>query len=268
MQVKINMLSNRKGSNPGGECIIETPRQRFQAYLKYCYGSRVPYGSPFKAENQPIYEAITFTLARELGLKTVNYYILMGTGNEIKFENQIPLEKDHFGRKLYFVSKMVPQPPVSISEERMKKEGTALTKEKPYLESLLISDVIGKKQNYCFGEGEDRPKYIDLGCSFVHAVGGFLNQPNKLKIHDSKETKRSLRRLSTKHIIGADDQRIINLEILANFLTNMAIPVINTKQIIHIREVLEPEEVEAIQAYTIQGLIDSLPAYEKAGLLI
>ena len=55
--------------------------------------------------------------------------------------------------------------------------------EKVYLDSLGISDVIRKRQNYMVlpKNGEFEVSYIDLGCSFVYATDGIIRLPHSLE---------------------------------------------------------------------------------------
>ena len=169
-QSKVLIESSRKGSNPGGFCTYTDERRTFPGYFKYCTGARLPHSSYLKPEHQPIYEAVTFELARRLGLKTPNFFVLLNNkGNLIFDESNKSLLNGHSGRFCYFFSEKIDEP---HNVQDLDKIGNKLVgDEKVYLDSLGISDVIGKRQNYMVlpKNGEFEVSYIDLGCSFVYA---------------------------------------------------------------------------------------------------
>ena len=74
----LRVLSEQKGSNPGGFCIYKNGKTSFKGYFKYCVGSKISHEhSALRAEHQPFYEAITFEFAKRLGLKTPSFFVLL-----------------------------------------------------------------------------------------------------------------------------------------------------------------------------------------------
>src|SRR3989338_6666072 len=85
--IVIDVTSGPRGSNPGGTCMICSKEYSFEGYFKYCYGARIQGTSSFCASHQPIYEATTFQLVRELGLKTTDFYVLLNRDKQVQFHN-------------------------------------------------------------------------------------------------------------------------------------------------------------------------------------
>jgi len=269
MTFDIEVTSEKKGSNPGGRCTVLGVRPSFPGYFKFCYGSKI-HGRDncLTAQHQPIYEAITFELARKLGLKTANFYVLLNGNNDIKFTGwRQHGQNDPSGRKMYCLSRIFnpygkpknPQGDIEVIE-----------REKPYLGSLLIADVVGKKQNYIFSEGFGGGvvTYLDLGCSFVHAVGGFLEQPNRLRPVSKDEVKRMKKELKGKTIIAADNTNFVNLEYLIDEFDDLSVPTMNPCGRERARNLLSSAEMDEIRGLMVQGLDQGLRDYGKSGLLI
>ena len=117
--MRVDILSERKGSNPGGVCQAHDNGFSIRGYFKYCHGSRIAGKSSFVPQHQPIYEAMTFEMARRLGLDTVDYFVLLNEGSrvsrrsrDIQFSGWKDYNFSHnpSGRLFYFMSKMESAP--------------------------------------------------------------------------------------------------------------------------------------------------------------
>lgn len=271
MATVVDVKSSRKGGNPGGKCTVKSNVGTFDAYYKFCYGSKINSPTSFKAGHQPVYEAVTFTLANILGLDTPQTYVLYNQNRDVVFSNwrnHVDTEAPHdpSGRPCYFVSKLVHQPmnhgidPACIN---------LLERHRPYLESLLIADIINIGQNYAFYKdasfGQGAIKFLDLGCSFVHAKQGFLLQPNKLRIREG-DLSSYLKRLNKYHLLTVDDS-LINIGQLIETIPKLFIPTLNTPTALHLNELLSNEEVLDIQKLVAQGFMDSFPLLTERDLI-
>jgi len=267
----LEVLSGQKGSNPGGFCIYNDGKNNFKSYFKYCVGSKIPKGySSLKSEHQPFYEAITFEFARRLGLKTPNFFVLLNNKNNVSIKNIKEVSShDHSGRNSYFVSKKICEPKVF----NLDKIGSEIVqKERVYLEGLMISDILGKRQNYLVlpnSYSQDfRVFYLDLGCNFVHAVGGFIYFPNGLRNLDKSCKKRERHNLRHKTIIAADDDSLINLEEFIGNFENLTLPTLNPYAKKKLEELISKEEIDEIRSYLVHGLYKNINNFKKAGLFV
>jgi len=266
----IEVLSGPKGSNPGGFCIFNNGKNKFEGYFKYCVGSRIPKGySSLVPEHQPFYEAITFELARRLGLKTPSFFVLLNNKRDVKFEdsnNFFP--HNHSGRPSYFFSRKIYEPNVHGLDEIGNK---IIDRERVYLDSLMISDILGKRQNYMILSKNSNFEvfYLDLGCSFVHAVDGFIRLPNDLKKYSgSCSKKRDKCSLKDKTVLGADDNLLVNLEELVYSFEGLTVPTLNPFSRIPISDLISREEIAEIDNYVVHGLCKSLHEYKENNLLV
>jgi len=266
----ILVKSDRKGSNPGGFCAYYDNRHNFEGYFKYCFGSRIPSNYSFlRAEHQPVYEAITFELARKFGLKTPNFFVLMNENNDVEFKDPEKFSpNNHSGRHYYFISEKIHEPPLPNLDTIGSK---IIDREKIYLEGLMIEDILGKRQNYLILQrGEDfGVSYLDLGCSFVHAVGGFIKLPNELRNYlRNCDAKRDKCILKKKAIITANNNFLVDLEELVSSFGTLNIPTLNPHSRTPISELVSPEEITEIGSYLVGGLCKSLSHFKEKGLLI
>ncbi len=271
MVINVRVVSQRKGSNPGGRCEIFNGVVPFSAYFKYCYGTHLGRSevSSFNAHNQPIYEALTFELAKRLGLNAPNTFVLLNRERDVAFLGWEAYDaKDPSGRDFYFVSEIIPHPK---EVETNPKEREALTSEIPYLDALLISDIVGRKQNYAFEQNDNgcrRLTYLDLGCSFVHAKEGHLRLAHRLKIRNAKEFKRVMKKLEGKKVISASRDKAVDLGYLVEEIGTMPIPVLNPKALLRTNNLLSLGEIEEIRKHIAQGFYDALPNFRQTGYLI
>ena len=176
---------------------------------------------------------------------------------------------DHAGRHSYFVSKKIYEPEVSNLDEIGSE---IVQKESIYLEGLMISDILGKRQNYLVlpnSSGQDfQALYLDLGCNFVHAVGGFISFPNGLRNLDKACKKREKRNIRDRTIISADDESMINLgEFIDNF-ENITLPTLNPHGRKRLEQLISKEEIDEIRSYLVHGLCHSLHDFKSQGLLV
>jgi len=269
-QPTILVKSDRKGSNPGGFCSYKDGRNNFEGYFKYVVGSKIPRDHSYlRSDHQPIYEAITFELARKFGLKTPSFFVLMNEDNNVKFEDPEKFSSHpHSGRHSYFVSKKIHEPNLP-NLDRIGSE--IINKERIYLESLRIEDILGKRQNYLIlpKENNFEVSYLDLGCSFVHAVGGFIYLPNELKNHSRTcDTKREKCTLKKKDVISADNASLVDLEELVSSFETLSIPTLNHNSRLPISNLISSEEIKEISSYLVSGLCKSLHQFRDKGLLV
>lgn len=264
--------STRKGSNPGGLCTYRNGKNNFQGYFKYCIGSRISNTcSNLHSDHQPIYEAITFELARRFGLRTPPFFVLLNKKNDATFQDSRELvSHDHSGRPFYFLSKIIYE---SKNLDREQAGSEIIEKQRVYLDALMISDILGKRQNYMIlGEsGDYQVSYVDLGCSFVHATEGFIRLPNDLKKYKEiprNREKNDKHRLKNKTVISADNDSLVNLEELVYGFRGLTIPTLNPWRRIPIRDLLSEEEVEEIDDYLVHGLCKNLHNFNEKGLLL
>lgn len=177
------------------------------------------------------------------------------------------------GRDCYFVSKLLTREPADTPKDSAEIS-RVLDLERPYLEALHIDDIINKRQNYLFGwtneNGEPKGwlRYIDLGCSFVRAVGGAISLPKSLETITPKEARRMVKHLKGVNIISADNNEFRNLEDVVNGIREMTIPTLNPFGRVPIKNHLSPAEIEEILGYVLQGFVKSINKFEERGLIV
>lgn len=268
MVFKVDITSDRKGSNPGGLCRVSPSRgeQEFDAYFKYCFGSKIPHNFPFKSDSQPVYEAITFALARQLGLKTSSTFVLLNKKNDVDFSGyEDKRMKDPSGRNYYFLSKI-------LTESEKVNESLAssiVSDESVYLDGLLISDVLGKRQNYLFQKDScgARVLYVDFGCSFVRCVDGFLTLPNKVIKAIASSGKKASKSLKGKLLVTADNSDFVSLEDMVKDIGDLKIPVLNPAGTRKVSQLISQSEIREIQKYLEFGLASNIPEFRRRELL-
>ncbi|MBS3116429.1 hypothetical protein J4421_02410 [Candidatus Woesearchaeota archaeon] len=255
--VQVHFVTERKGSNPGGKCIIRfSHSEEFEGYFKYCPGSKLPrtmadeergvYEQPFRSSHQPLYEAVTFILAKQLGLRVPEFYVLCN-GNGITFTYDSDLRSrinEHM--PYYFVSRlMAVPPPLHMDDSQTVK---ALAHDKIYRDLLMISDISHKAHNYRYDPESDTMIYLDLGCSFVHAVGGFLIPSHGKSVSRDKTNLRKSRNLSvSKAIERADAVDYVPLERIVDGFPDFGVPILNPSGTRSLYHFLSDEEKMEIQ---------------------
>ena len=263
------MTSDKRGSNPGGNCSVSSFRGNspFEAYLKYCSGSKLPHGIDFRPENQPVYEAITLQLARKLGLHTPSTWVLLNGKRDVRFYGKDGGESEHAGRDYYFVSRFVEKkgsPGSSLPENILEDES-------PYWKSLLIDDVKNKPHNYIFQKDQNgsRVIYLDVGCSFVRANEGNLKVSNTVrKVLTSKTNKNDFRRLRDKMVVCADNSDLIDLEKLVLGLDDLEIPVLNPFTKKKVSDLISYEEIAQIKKCLAHSVAHNMSEFKARGLIV
>lgn len=266
MALKVNVLSEPKGSNPGGLCTISDSRgyKLLDGYFKYCHGSQLQRGNPLRAEKQPIYEALSSVCATIFGLSTPNVFVLDNRKKDVEFINIEEGLKDHSGRPFYFVSKLEPNPS-SIPIDKKLEE--MVERESVYLEALHLGDY-NRRQNYLYMSGN--VCYLDLGCwRFACANDGFLKDRSsgRIEILSKKELKRLLGRLNKTKIISEKGDAI-NLAEFVQEIPTFPLYTLNPRGEVQAKELLDDEELYYIQNYLAQGFSLAKHKFEEKGLLL
>tara|TARA_Y100000310_G_C20580086_1_gene762526 strand:+ start:294 stop:1115 length:822 start_codon:yes stop_codon:yes gene_type:complete len=268
-KMMVDVQSERKGSNPGGYCKIVDQKGSFDAYFKYCIGSKIKRGTAFVPHNQPIYEAATFELVRQFGLPVPDFFVLLNEDGQVEFRNTVETKKDHSGRHSYFVSR------IERDARNPQLEGIAtqiVAAERPFLDLLMVEDVVGKRQNYVFqkdGLGS-RVLYCDLGCSFVRANNGTLSLPQRVLKNgraSSRSKKKEKSRLRGKRVISVEGKEI-GLYDLVDGLGSLEIPCLNPRIKSPLRSFLNQGEIVEIQNYLSHTFAEEIPKLRKQGLLV
>ncbi len=266
MTINLQVTSESKGSNPGGRCRVYNGVHISDAYYKYVHGSRLKNGTSFRADHQAVYEAMTFELVRSLGLDTSNTYVLINKNRDVNFSDwKEHAESDPNGRDFYFVSEILRNP----RDEMLESESRAiLDHEGAYLDALMVSDVIGKRQNYMpYGEpGNRKIVYLDLGCSFVRAVDGFLMQPHRVHLGNGKEFKKALKDLG-KIGLWTPRQYPVNLAHIIHDIPELSIKVLNPEGVMKASDLITDGEIHEIQMILAQSLLSSVPRLDRRGLI-
>ncbi|RMD58593.1 hypothetical protein D6825_00305 [Candidatus Woesearchaeota archaeon] len=210
MIIDVYMRSGPSGSNPGGKGNIHITHENIPSYIKYCNSTSLGRESPLIPDNQPVYEALTFALARELGLSTPEDALLHNDDEtQLNFTYLPGFKGKAFDMvPFYFSSRL-------IEGNESKDQASAiglLARDKVYRDLLNLADVSGRRQNVFIPEGSQNIIYLDLGCSFVDAQHGRLSQRNsikKLKV-EKKSVKKSRKRLD-KMAIETPSHRLVSL---------------------------------------------------------
>lgn len=251
MTITVEIYTDKKGSNPGGKCLVTTPRTEFDAYLKYCPSSRLPrhntnlgYTEELRAPHQPIYEAITLLVAERMGLEIPPFYVLRNQRKEIHFTFQ---ERRHqrmirTDMPYYAVSKLIEHPPTRENEER----DMALAREKLYRDLLLVSDVSNKAQNFRYDEESGIVTYLDLGCSFTNAVGGVL-LPSTISLPKmDKKMRRKAESLQQNGILTTNKGKEVRLEEIMDITSDTLLPTLNPDRKESLGNLLSHGEIQEI----------------------
>lgn len=269
MVAVVKVTSERKGSNPGGECIVQTPKETWAGYFKYCHGSKIRGRSALRVSHQPIYEAITFQLVKNFGLNTTEFFVLDNEKRDIIFADWKPfMDHDPNGREFYFLSKMVPPQKVypQSTVERI------IAEERPYLDSVLVADVVNKAQNYRYFAYPHSPEkgsitYLDLGCNFVHAAEGYISMSHRLERINAKHFKENIKRLEHTTVLTKKGDEL-NLAKLVLGLPLLEIPSFNPRSTRKLTSLLSTDEIEEIQIYLAHELTDSIEIFREKCLIV
>lgn len=181
MSLEIVVSSENKGSNPGGRCIVKTPRGNIfgNSYIKYCTNSDIS-RSPLTQSHQPIYEAMFLEMAHYLGLKVPDYFVILNDGGaHLKF-SYAPEKGEHpkelrGNNSTYFVSVLI-EHEIDDSSPMLKE---LMGEDKIYRDLLHLGDISGRPQNYTLVDKRNGQgpfvMYIDLGCGLVDAHYGRIS---------------------------------------------------------------------------------------------
>ena len=194
MTLEIYVTDGRKGSNPGGKIRLskKDARGRGQnAYLKHAYGIRgLPPSTPLDFKCQPIYEALSYEMARNIGVMVPEYAILrknLENCEEVLFNVETHELEFSDTMHYYFISFISPSySPNSLQKVPSSVVQKHMDKEKLDREVLFLADIEKKAQNYYWDPTLERLVYNDLGCNFVHAVDGFLKKPTGISRSEYK----------------------------------------------------------------------------------
>jgi len=267
MALEIQITSGPKGSNPGGKCRFPIQDREYDGYIKYCTSSRVPKGSLLDYTHQPIYEVITIALAKFLGLHAPPVHVLCNEPRNITFKEQVP-NRLNPNMRFYFLSQIIPIP----VQENLELAQKFMQRESVYRDLLLVSDIVGKKQNYVFqGDGKDtRLIYLDLGCSFVRAVNGVMDMNNKTKKgYMRRDLRKDLKKLDDYVLIpnNPDALDFVPLDQIVTGIPNLDISCLNSANgRIEKRKVvdfLHSGEIEEIQEILAYGLASDLKTIKE-----
>jgi len=274
MALEVELLSPAKGSNPGGVCNISclSSGHSKQFYIKYCPGSHLPRESFLRPSHQPIYEAVTSVKANQLGLNTPNSWVLANGDLHFKGDSQL-LRKINQHMPYYFVSEMIPAP----SNEDSEKTKFSMNAESFYRDILHVSDIVGKKQNYFFIEDErgGHLVYLDVGCNFVNASGGFMFFNHDIKTHASKiDLRRDLKRLKEYSLMPSlvNASNFISLADFVTISSEIEVPLIDSrdcrKKGLVLGTVLCEQERQEITRILAYGVLKHLKDIRASDLVV
>ena len=255
MVLEIIVVSEAKGSNPGGRCLLSNESNLpLPVYVKHCTQSRIRRGvSDFIPEHQPIYEAITFQMGEKIGLNTPKFYVLLNKERNLKFTGcegtKLDIKQDW---PFYFVSELV-MPPES---EEPSEYNPIIEREAVYRDLLQISDIVGRKHNFCYRDG--KVIYFDLGCSFIDAHMNAIELHNKHgRPLDKKEMKRALRTLDRWILIGNDNISSLSLADFVELPRYLSLPTLNPKGKVPLKNLISEAEIEEIIGRLASGIFRS-----------
>ena len=225
MEWVLRIVSNKKGSNPGGFAYLK----EVYGYVKFCHSVHQRRG-PLEVTHQPIYEYITSEVARRFGILSPPLQVI--PGEKIKIINECNNPFFNKPREYYFFSHYVDHTNNGEVDEIYRV----------YLELIGICDVFKKGDNYGYLKGTHEIIIIDVGCNFVKAINGIMyyntpRPPNKKAV---KKINRQIRTLDGKKINPMD---LIH-----------EIPYFNIRMLdenIKVKSILSREEIEYIQGYYI-----------------
>ncbi len=262
MALKLNVLSDKKGSNPGGVCQLSGfSGQPLNGYFKYCVASQLPKSYPFRIENQPIYEVMASLFANKFGIRTPKNFVVEGQG--LVFEG-INAQK-HVGRKNYFFSNLQPNPQTEIIDDRL---GNLAGLDSIYLDALLIGDY-NRRQNQVYQDGHS--SYVDVGClRFACANEGILKDEAKgLELKFNKDIKKELYQLDRLNVSISGNGDSVNVRDFFDSIPNVEIPYMTErgKIVRPLNQVISRDETEAIQGYLFQSFLNARKKFRDAQLL-
>ncbi|MCX6748178.1 MAG: hypothetical protein NT076_01090 [Candidatus Pacearchaeota archaeon] len=275
MALEIEILTSSKGSNPGGKCSIGVNnRPPFLYYVKHCHSASGKH--PFNPQNQPFFEAITFEMARTLGLHVPDFYVLLNPERGLEFKHSSDIKPNlHPDKKCYFASRIIAQPSIRDDNPDLVR---VIDEERIHRDLLDVADIEGIGQNYSFFENGDEPPrvfYLDLGCSFVHSKEGklFIQGRHQKALEGCLRDKHYLKELSHYAVISRDDKIIVPLKELAFSSRTMTVPAIDPRlrepfTRVRVSDYLSEEELHAIECILTAQMRDSVRKYKSSPYLI
>jgi len=254
MERLIQVVSEAKGSNHGGKCLINEGGSIIPTvyYIKHCSGAKIRRGeSNFVYQHQPIYEAITCEMALRLGLETANFYILLNPKKNLVFVSNSEIGSGIKSNQPYYFASELLIP----SEEDLKRADEIIDDESFYLNMLMVSDVKGKKQNYFYDNYTDKVIYIDMGCNFIDAHGTYIQLKRR---HQSplskKDRKKALKKFEKYSIKTKSKKGDIGLVEFLNMPRDMKMLTLNPYGRVKLNELISNAEIDEICERLIAGL--------------
>jgi len=253
MALEFEVMSRAIGSNPGGKCIYKEGCDERMVYLKHCVSSRVSSrDSSFVFPHQPVYEAVTFEMARKIGLHTPFFYVVLNEGNDVNFHDGEGVKsKIKPKQSCYFASDILPilRGDIELEEEKVKRESI-------YRDLLQVSDIVGRGQNYFLDRFKQKLFYLDLGCSFVDAHEGFIQlKTSHPDILNKKMFKRFMKKLSRYSLICNDNETLLGLDEFVRMPYEITIPTLNPKGRRRLDTLISEEEVDEIVNRLASGIV-------------
>ncbi|MSR85789.1 hypothetical protein EXS74_00160 [Candidatus Woesearchaeota archaeon] len=260
--MNIHVLTERKGSNPGGKVHLDLGQRKGDYYFKYCVGNKSG-EERLLAEHQPIYEAATLAWTEHIGLHVPTFFVLV-RNSPMTFSYRTPVPRLDAQKPYYLLSQLV-ELPCEVDEKRLSE---ILAKEKVYRDCLGITDVSGKRQNYTHihNEAEDYALYIDLGCSFVHAVGGFIIR-RKHSAPPAKRERKRMEKALQEHALETPRGELLRFSEVYELLFQTPIPLVDTQRGVlrkgTLESLLHPDEQECIREIVFTEIYETLKRHKK-----
>ncbi|VVB78296.1 Uncharacterised protein [uncultured archaeon] len=255
MSLEIQVVSEAKGSNHGGRCIVKEPGDRLPRpfYIKHCSSSRIHKGeSSFMYIHQPIYEAVTCEMALRLGLETPNFYVLLNPKNDVTFIATGEQKCDIRAKQpFYFASELLIPP----QNEDLTRAHELMIEDEFYRDMLMISDIVDRKNNYFYDEHSDSIIYLDLGCNFVDAHQNFIELKHHHKAPlEKKELKKAMKLFQKYSIITKSRRGNIGLIDFINLPRELDLLTLNPRERVRLDSLISEEEIDEIIGRIASGL--------------
>ncbi len=251
MGLVIDVRSKKKGGNPGGEISVNCFNRPQYYYAKHCNHSKVSRKeSSFVYTHQPIYEAVTCEMARDLGLKFPDFFIMDNRDKSINFRsNGLKMDINN-GKPYYFFSNLL-----NLGADE-PQGNEMIERESIYRDLLQISDITGRRQNYTFFEGN--LIYLDVGCTFVDAHEGSIKfRTQHPKLLDKKPLKNSRKRIGRYSLVLLGGSKIDMLDFV-DMPRDLYIPVMTSegdKTSKKLEDLITSDEIDEICNRIVGGII-------------
>lgn len=271
MPLELTILTERKGSNPGGKILFPYQSRMAEAYLKHAYGSHLNKTNPLTACNQPIYEALIYEMATNIGVMVPEYVVLQNNDDLVFDERLCKLDfSDTF--PFYFISIISPSySSDSLTQIDPKTVENQIKKEKLDREILFISDIEHKAQNYYWDPLYHRIIYNDLGCNFVHAVSGFIQKPTGISNGEydflSKKERKTLSSKLSQYYLDTLLDTTISLCEFVEEIPNIKINLENSKGKKSIEKLISEQEIDFIRDIYLRRLSKIIGKFINKGIV-